>query len=920
MKKSTFFRTKTLVLLSFVFSFNAFAQLKPDLDELDRGFVLWTRALEKARVTVGATNEDYALFRAFNERKLDEERGHFFAVLGKERVGNTTPDEKINGEAAILTSLYEQFLQVKKEYPSSVEEFKFRYHRLMGICDSSGCTNINFEQGTLNGWNAYYGYDNNSSGFPYFNVTNVTGGAAGAVTVAADDNLTSNAAYYNATVGPNPSPDYQISITSGARGDALVPSVPVVSPFGGKYSAMVGDSTLRNYGVAILSKTFLVSASNDNFTYQYAVFLENPITHSYYQQPFFKVAVLDQNGDTIPFCGQYTVVSKGGLPGFTAIYYPPNADSVYYKNWTVVDVPLKKYIGQCVTVIFESGDCGLGGHFGYAYVSASCAPLGVLSSSPALCGQKTINITAPPGFAGYKWTGPANGIVSADTIQNIIVDSAGVYTVVLTPVTGASCADTLSIAIGKAPGPPPTVNFTSDTVCAGQSTSFANLSNPISGKFYWDFYNTGTYEDSTVNPTWVYTHAGTYTVKLYELNNGCGADTTITVIVDSSSIAAFTAPNVCLGTPVAFTNNSTGATKYLWNFGDPASGTADTSTLVNPSHTYGSAGTYTVVLITRIKGSVCADTAKQVITVSPIPVPNIVGNDSICACTNTVLTASGGTKYSWAPSGGTNASAVVHPCANQTYTVTVSNGVCTAVDSFRVYVKPLPVSSVSSSCVNGITTLTATGGGVYEWSTNQTTNSISVTPPTGPLYVVVTKGCADTVKIPPISGITAVATPDTVPIGTSVVLTASGAAGYVWSPSSQVNCFTCPSTSTAGITTTTTFTVSGTDSNGFNECTTVTVYTECPQYFVPNVFTPNGDTYNDVFLIKAFGVPKYSIEIYDRWGVRVFHSDDPSNPWNGKINNTGAEASDGVYYYILKSECNDKEDDHHGFLQLLRGK
>ncbi|HXP50420.1 MAG TPA: hypothetical protein VN922_10715, partial [Bacteroidia bacterium] len=359
--------------------------------------------------------------------------------------------------------------------------------------------------------------------------------------------LTSNANFYNGSVNPNPRPDYQVKITHGPQSDGLVATLPQVSPFGGSYSVMLGDSTEVNYGTAILSKTFYVTPLNDNFTYQYAVLLENPLAHSYYQQPFFIAAVLDENGDTIPHCGEYTVVSKGGLAGFQSVYYAPSADSVYYKNWTIVSVPLKKYIGTCVTVVFESGDCGKGGHFGYAYIDASCAPLGIITSSPSICGQKTITLTAPSGFSRYSWSGPKNGIVSnPDTTRNIQVDSAGTYTVIVTPVTGGTCADTLSITVTKAAGPVPVPSFTADSVCVGKATSFTNTSNPIGGKFYWDFYNTGTFQDSAVNPTWIYNNEGVYSVKLYEIVNGCGIDTVIKIQVDSTPIANFNASGGCL--------------------------------------------------------------------------------------------------------------------------------------------------------------------------------------------------------------------------------------------------------------------------------------------------------------------------------------------------------------------------------------
>ena len=237
-------------------------------------------------------------------------------------------------------------------------------------------------------------------------------------------------------VGPNPSPDYQVTITSGTRGDALVPAVPVVFPVGGKYSAMVGDSTEVNYGVAILSKTFLVSTANADFTYEYAVFLENLKDIRIDEQPFFMVALLDQNGDTIPYCGEYQVVSwVGGAAGFQPVSVPVNGtiggDTAYYKDWTIVSVQLKKYIGQCVTIIFETGDCGKGGHFGYAYVDASCAPLQIITSSPAICGQNYVTLTGPPGFTGYRWSSNTGLSMKGDTTQIIHVDSAGTYQLIV---------------------------------------------------------------------------------------------------------------------------------------------------------------------------------------------------------------------------------------------------------------------------------------------------------------------------------------------------------------------------------------------------------------------------------------------------------------------------------------------------------
>ena len=74
---------------------------------------------------------------------------------------------------------------------------------------------------------------------------------------------------------------------------------------------------------------------------------------------------------------------------------------------------------------------------------------------------------------------------------------------------------------------------------------------------------------------------------------------------------------------------------------------------------------------------------------------------------------------------------------------------------------------------------------------------------------------------------------------------------------------------------------------------------------IPNVFTPNGDGENDRFQLLFSSVPginpaqyysEYSMEIFNRWGKKIFESS--SDSWDGKIN--GTAASDGVYFYIIK--------------------
>lgn len=73
----------------------------------------------------------------------------------------------------------------------------------------------------------------------------------------------------------------------------------------------------------------------------------------------------------------------------------------------------------------------------------------------------------------------------------------------------------------------------------------------------------------------------------------------------------------------------------------------------------------------------------------------------------------------------------------------------------------------------------------------------------------------------------------------------------------------------------------------------------CGGYRLPNIFTPNQDTYNDYFIPYPFSsVEKIDLQIFNRWGNLIFKTDDPQINWDGKIQGTNQPASDGVYYYI----------------------
>ena len=86
---------------------------------------------------------------------------------------------------------------------------------------------------------------------------------------------------------------------------------------------------------------------------------------------------------------------------------------------------------------------------------------------------------------------------------------------------------------------------------------------------------------------------------------------------------------------------------------------------------------------------------------------------------------------------------------------------------------------------------------------------------------------------------------------------------------------------------------------------------------MPNIFTPNGDGTNDVFLLKDLGLNQFTIEIVDRWGIVVYSGDQNTSAWDGRTP-TGLICSDGTYFYLIKGMQASSSKEYKGFLELIR--
>lgn len=113
-----------------------------------------------------------------------------------------------------------------------------------------------------------------------------------------------------------------------------------------------------------------------------------------------------------------------------------------------------------------------------------------------------------------------------------------------------------------------------------------------------------------------------------------------------------------------------------------------------------------------------------------------------------------------------------------------------------------------------------------------------------------------------------------------------------------------------------TVTLNVTNSYGCSSQTSVVVKLKEGLIYV-NVFTPNGDGINDLFMFPNLGLEDdYNLKIYNRWGLLVFATEGRNVAWDGK-STTGNQAPAGTYYYILEAKSKVKDFSKNGYLTLI---
>ncbi|MBK7433519.1 MAG: gliding motility-associated C-terminal domain-containing protein [Chitinophagaceae bacterium] len=381
---------------------------------------------------------------------------------------------------------------------------------------------------------------------------------------------------------------------------------------------------------------------------------------------------------------------------------------------------------------------------------------------------------------------------------------------------------------------------------------------------------------------------------------------------------------------VAFTSTpSLCFTSFDWNFDDIASGASNTSTLQNPSHLFSAAGTYNVSL------TISFETGATVFITHPIEILDVNINELIpvfCNGGNTgaiVAIVNGGVgtyNYSWntVPP---QTTFDLNNIGAGTYTVLVSSA--TACPTSATYVLSEPTAVNLSTAItdeacnlkNGSISASVSGGTTpyfYTWSNGGTGSSITIL--SAGNYSLAGQdgnGC-------PFTALNLVVNNIQVPVSVSLgndttTCTFKGFdlkpgtyQSYLWQDNSINPTFKVTSSGTYWVTVT--------NSQGCTGSDTVKVTIDCSDVYFPGAFTPNGDGKNDGFGPIGTAVSKirnFVLRVYDRYGEPVYYSTDPYKKWDGTLK--GSKFNSGTFTWFATYNLDGKGGDQQsGTVILLR--
>jgi gliding motility-associated-like protein len=499
-------------------------------------------------------------------------------------------------------------------------------------------------------------------------------------------------------------------------------------------------------------------------------------------------------------------------------------------------------------------------------------PVVEVGNDTTVCGNTTLLLNAVNDSASYLWQ-------NNSTQPTYSVAQAGNYWVRVTNQCGVA-SDTLTVNYLAAP----VVNFGNDTLLCPAQTLLLDVTND-SATYLW--------QNNSTNETYSVTQTGTYWARV---ENQCG------ITADTIAVNYINPPEVDLGNDTTLCNGETllldadnDSATYLWQ---------DNST--NETYTVAQVNMYWV----RVSNQ-CGITS-DTLTVNYLAPPVIdFGNDTLLCPAQTLLldATNDSAAYLWQDNTVIETYTVTQ---NGVYWASVENQCGTASDTVEVnFITPPTVELGNDTTLCGNTTLllnAVNDSATYLWQDNSTDASYTVTE-TNTYWVQVSNQCAlviDTIDVLYLQVPVAELGNDTaICPETSVLLDVElPQVSYLWQDGSTASSFTADTEQIVWVVI----------SNfcGIANDTLLITMKDCDtiphEIVLPNIITPNDDGVNDVLEIAE--LPQGSqLFIYNRWGKRVYQSNNYLNNWDAK------DVEDGTYFYVIFMSENVQRK---GFLQLIK--
>lgn len=494
----------------------------------------------------------------------------------------------------------------------------------------------------------------------------------------------------------------------------------------------------------------------------------------------------------------------------------------------------------------------------------------------------------------------------------------------------------------------------------------------------WDWHFGDGQTSSLQNPIHTFSKAGSFAVSLtVKTGNGCASAIFVrNVVIHPLPQVNFESPKICwLDTIASFTNTTTIADgtdsglTYLWNFGDPNASVTNTltSTLKNPTHRFSTKGSYTITLTTTSINNCSVTLIKQFLVNGDSPQADfkVFNEKGLCSSEPVIFTDKASVDFGeivrleWyydldndptntfeddnpnlrerSPKQYSHQYPVFHTPLTRSYTIKMvaySGRSCVNEISRTIVLKAVPdvvFDAISNTCLDKspfmlsaheISSFVGSGqfsgpgvsaDGMFNPSAAGAGNHILSYTFTGSNGCPIVKTQA--IEVYPLP--TANAGEDRVLLrGESIQLEGSAHGNhlsYKWAPSTGLNRddILNPIASPAE---NTTYHLLVTSENG---CTSESqVFVKILQLLnMQNIFTPNGDGINDTWIIKNLDMyPGAIVDIFNRYGARIFHSVGDYTPWDGKMN--GEDISIGTYYYFIDPK--NRRNSISGSVTILR--